>query len=556
MVRANCRCLRQPWWQFVANWRISCLWEEKGFALGAPDTESALGKLKLDPFITDESSPAELITTHISWVLRGPNKVIKLKRPVHYEFLDFSTLHARHTACLEELRVNQSLAPDVYGGLLTLSWDGGQPTFGEKGKVMDYAVLMRRLADEGAASVRLAEGRLSLAHIEALAQRLAAFYKAAPRVDAAAEPETVARLFLRNFDELHHLQADGVTHAQIAEVRERAISCLKALRDRLEHRLQIGASCDGHGDLRLEHVYFEGPSLLPIVIDAVEFNTAFRCGDRALDAAFFAMELELAGSPDVAAWFWSCLARSLNDYSFYPLIDLYVMYRASVRAKVAAITGMATDAPAEKRAKKQRESVALWDLARRAALGLHAGSPSVVCVGGVVGAGKSFLADTLGPHLYGAVVSSDRMRKALAGLAPTQRARAEHYTEAFSQRTLQAMLGAAQDVLASGRTVVLDATFRTASWRSAFAQLASKHHAPFLFVQAHCSDEIIRERLRARATEPSVSDAREEQLDSISKQFEAPTELATREHLVANTEGSLADVLAQVRQRLSSWVPN
>ena len=110
-------------------------------------------------------------------------------------------------------------------------------------------------------------------------------------------------------------------------------------------------------------------------------------------------------------------------------------------------------------------------------------------------------------------------------------------------------------MLASGRTVVLDATFRTASWRSAFAQLASKHQAPFLFVQAQCSEELIRERLRARATQPSVSDVGEEQLDSLSKQFEAPTELATREHLMANTEGSLAHVLAQVPERLAAWVP-
>ena len=480
--------------------------------------------------------------------------MIKLKRPVHHEFVDFSTLQARHTACLEELRVNKGLAPDVYAGLLTVRWDGVQPAFSEKGEVMDFAVVMRRLADEGAASVRLAEGRLSLAHVEALACRLAAFYKAAPRVDAAGEPETVARLILRNFDELEHLQADGVTHAQITEVRERAVLCLKALRRRLVNRWQTGTICDGHGDLRLEHVFFEGPSLLPVVIDAVEFDPVLRCGDRALDAAFFAMELELAERPDIAAWFWSCLARTLNDYSFYPLIDLYVMYRASVRAKIAAIVGMAADASCEKRLKKQSETVALWALSKRAAFGLHAGLPAVVCVGGVIGAGKSFLADTLAPQLYGAVVASDRVRKALAGLEPTQQAGAEHYTAAFSQRTLKAMLDAAQDVLASGRTVVLDATFRTASWRSAFVQLASKHNAPFLFVQAHCSEEIIRERLRARATQSSVSDAGEEQFDAISKQFEAPTEFATREHLVANTEGSLAHVLAQVQQRLGAWV--
>ena len=299
-------------------------------------------------------------------------------------------------------------------------------------------------------------------------------------------------------------------------------------------------------------MFFEGLSLSPIVIDAVEFNLAFRCADRALDAAFFAMELELAERPDMAAWFWSCLARALNDYGFYPLIDLYVMYRAAVRAKVAAIVAMAADASPEKRAKKQRESIALWALSKRAAFGLHAGSPAVVCVGGVVGAGKSFLADALAPPLHGAVVASDRVRKALAGLEPMQPASAEHYTPAFSQATLKAMVDAAQDVLASGRTVILDATFRAASWRSAFAQLASKHQAPFLFVQAHCSEATTRERLRTRATHPSVSDAREEQLDSISKQFEAPSELATQEYLVANTEGSLEDVLEQVQQRLGS----
>ena len=216
-----------------------------------PSTASALEQLKLDPFITEGGPPAELITTHISWVLRGPNKVIKLKRPVRYEFLDFSTLQARHTACLEELRVNTRLAPDVYAGLLTLRWDGLQPVFGETGEVMDFAVAMRRLPDEGAAPVRLAAGQLSLAHIDALACRLGAFYKTAPRADVAGEPETVARLILRNFDELEHLQAEGVTRSQIAEVRERAVLLLEALRGRLIDRWQGGTICEGHGDLRL-----------------------------------------------------------------------------------------------------------------------------------------------------------------------------------------------------------------------------------------------------------------------------------------------------------------
>jgi uncharacterized protein len=528
------------------------------------DTAFALAYLKSDPVLVDGGPPAELITTHMSWVLRSSTWVVKLKRPVSYDFADYSTIEARHKACLEELRLNSRLAPDVYVGLLSLHWEQGRPCFQTQPletqpgtqatqpgtRAADYAVLMRRLKDEDALSVRLVDGTLSLCHLEALATRLAHFYTNTTQVAESGDWDAVAGVVRRNFQEIRHLGQTVISASQVELVAVRTEAILNRLKGRLLSRVQRGAIRDGHGDLRLEHVYFEGQSLTPIIIDCVEFEPAFRHGDLALDAAFFAMELELADRGDLAAYFWSCLARSLQDYSFYPLIDFYVSYRAAVRSKVAALVADAADTQKDKRLKKGKEALALWGLAERASLGLHPGCVAVVCVGGLVGAGKSSLADALIPLLRGPSISSDRVRKSLAGIAPTQPGSAEIYGERSTALTLATMLSAAEDVLASGRPVILDATFRSPAWRGAFRELAKKHRAPFLFVEARCNEAQLRERLRGRETASSVSDARETHLEMIAALFEPPIELPASECFVVHTDQPIAPALIQITKRL------
>ncbi|MCG5051955.1 MAG: AAA family ATPase [Myxococcales bacterium] len=492
----------------------------------------------------------ELITTHISWVLRGRRDVFKLKRPVRYAFVDFSSPEQRRHACEEEVRLNTRLAPDVYGGVVPVYRAQGKLSFVGPGEVVEHAVRMRRLNDADSCRERLARNALSPEHLAALAQRLAAFYRCAPLASAFGTPERLRALVLDNFDEIARVPEFPAPARSIARLRAHAASHLEKLLPRLDARHDGGAVRDGHGDLRLEHVYFEGDALVPVVIDAVEFEPAFRGSDMALDVAFFAMELEDAGRADLAAWLWSCFARALQDYGFYPLIDTFVMYRAAVRAKVAALT--AVGAPAHVRRRKRDEARRLFALAERAGHDHHTGRPAVICVGGLVGAGKSVVAEALARAIVGPVISSDHTRKALAGVSPDQQAAPAHYTAAFSDATLQAMRAHATLVLESHRPVVLDATFRSRAWRDEARALATAQGVPFLFVEATCQESVLRARLRARQARPGVSDAREAQLDDLLRTFEPLSELPAAVHLRVDTEQPLADALAAVTARLAS----
>lgn len=498
--------------------------------MGFAPIDRALTQLLCERRQTIDVPGVELITTHISWVLRTREEVFKCKRPVHYDFVDFSSRQARAQACEEEVRLNRRLAPDVYRGVRSVGVCHGQahvmddPSPGPAGaEVIDHVVHMRRLADADAAHVRLREGRLGSAQVRALATRLAAFYGELPL--CAGEDFTC--LACTNLRELAHASAGApqvVPPGEVAALLETTRVQLAALHVCLGRR---GAhTCDGHGDLRLEHIYFEQDAAAPLLIDAVEFQPAFRRGDWALDVAFAAMELLLAGRDDLAAELWSHLAEARGDYGFYPLVDAYVMHRAAVRTKVALLALQNGGAASASQEQSQREACQrLWRTAVQAGARRHRGRAAVVCVGGVVGSGKSHVAQHLVPRLLAPRVSSDITRKRLAGLAASAQGTAELYTLDRSRLTLEAMVADARAVLRGGRAVILDATFRSRAWRQAARALADREGVPFIFVHTVCADDVLRTRLRVRTTGPQVSDARESLLPQIRAEWEELTDV-------------------------------
>jgi predicted kinase len=313
-------------------------------------------------------------------------------------------------------------------------------------------------------------------------------------------------------------------------------------------RREQGRVRDGHGDLRLEHVYFEGDQIL--VIDAIEFNERFRIADVAADVAFLAMELDARDRPDLAASFLADFALETADYDLYAVADFYLSYRAWVRAKVASFLANDPSTGPEKAQRKSREAARLFALARRYGEP-PAKAAAVLAVGGLIGAGKSTLAHALGRAFGSPVVDSDRTRKALVGIPPTTPASAEAYSEEFTRQTYVELFRRADVVLRSGRGVILDASFRNRDLRLQARDLAIRHGRPFRFVEAICDDLTLRARLRARAaTGGSVSDATEELLDRFRREFESVTELLADEHVPVNTTLPPPAQVEAVRQRL------
>ncbi|MGH7307373.1 MAG: AAA family ATPase [Candidatus Rokuibacteriota bacterium] len=488
-----------------------------------------------------------LITTHISWVFLTDHEVWKLKRPVDYGFLDYTTVDRRRHFCQEELRLNRRLAPDVYLDVEPVRQDGGRYSFLARGPIVDYAVRMRRLSDEASAEALLGRGALTHERLSRLASRLAAFYTTAASAPTFGSLDILRANVDENFTQVQPFVGRFVAPDTFQTVRAWQLGRLERDANEFERRRAQGRVREGHGDLRLEHVYFERAQ--PIIIDAIEFSERFRNGDVAADVAFLAMELDARSHPDLAAHFLAAFAMDSDDYDLYAVIDFYLAYRAWVRAKVACFLAADPSSGPEKAQRKAQEARRLFALARAYSEPHRTGRP-VIAVGGLIGAGKSTLAEALGRSLGLPVIASDRTRKALAGVPAMQPAPASAYSEAFSAQTYDELFRRAAVVLRSGRGVILDATFRERDARLRAQKLAHHHQRPFRFVEAICDDATLRQRLRSRATSVAVSDATEDLLDQIRREFEPVTELANDEHLPVSTTQPVATQVQTVRGTL------
>jgi hypothetical protein len=474
------------------------------------------------------------VTTHISWVFLTDREVWKLKRPVDYGFVDYTTLDRRRRFCEDEVRLNRRLAPDVYLGVVPVRLSPQGHGFGPDGDIVDYAVRMRRLPDEGSADALVRRGALTPEHLTRLAARLARFFADAPPAPKAGAIEVIRDNVTENFAQAEPFVGRFVSRETFDAVRGWQFGILEREPGRFRARVARGRIRDGHGDLRLEHVYFEDD---PIVIDCVEFNARLRSGDAAADVAFLAMELTARSRIDLAELFLADFALASDDHDLYGVVDFYAGYRAWVRGKVAAFLAADPSTLQEKAVRKAEEARTLFALAR-SYTETQTGAPPVVAVGGLIGSGKSTLAEALGRATGAPVISSDRTRKALAEVRATERAPDSAYAAAFSARTFDELFRRAAVVLGSGRGVVLDATFRERELRLRAKDLARRHGRRFLFAETVCDEATLRERLRRRAAGPSVSDAGEALLERVRAEFEPVTELGTGEHVRVDTSGT------------------
>ncbi len=499
-----------------------------------------------------------LIETHISWVLMGP-EVYKVKKPVRLPFLDFSTCSLRERACRNELRVNRRLAPRTYLDVVPIRSSEGRCSFGGEGATVDWAVRMRRLDDDGRADVLLGHDALERGHVDALARGLAEFHGGArtgQEITACGAPDRIERNVIENFEALRGADETLVPEDVVADVERWQLSFVRGRRELFEARMAHGAIRDGHGDLRLEHVFFEEGHGDFEIIDAIEFDDRYRFGDVAGDVAFLAMDLARLGRVDLAERLLATYAREANDFELYRLVDFYESYRACVRAKIALASARregATALEVERARAESRRYLLLADTSRRRSLL----EPVLVIVGGGIASGKSTLAARLGEILSAPVIDTDRTRKHMLGVSPTTPRAAGPwkgpYAPSFGRAVYEEMFRRADAVLASGRSVVLDASFRTAAIRAAARALAVTHNLRFRVVECVAPEESRRERLVVRRRTPNPSDATLEVFEAFASGWEPYVELCPTEHVKVDTDGPLEDSVAQAMRAIDGW---
>lgn len=504
----------------------------------------------------------ELIETHISWVFLRADEVFKVKKPVDLGFLDFTSPEKRRAACEAEVELNRRLAPGVYLGVVPVTReDDGRHGFGGDGEAVDWAVKMVRLDDASRADALLERGRLGFDDVEALAEQVADFHARSarrPEIDRFGETEHIAVNVVENFEQTRESLGRYLEPAACVEIEAWQRNFLAAQGELFERRIREGRVRDGHGDLRLEHVYFDErrEPVRATIVDCIEFNDRFRYADVCADVAFLAMDLAWHGRVDLAEAFLAAYALAANDYDLYPLVDFYESYRAFVRGKIATFGAADTELPVRARERHEAEARRYFLLAlaseRRSLL-----PPAVVAVGGIIASGKSTVARHLARELGAPVVEADRTRKFLSGVEPEEKMHVPAwqgpYTPERTEEVYRELRRRAGAVLEGRRPVVLDASFRSRSRRAEVREFARERGVPFYFVECRAGAAVCRGRLERRAREGGVSDGRLEIFDDFAASWQEVDELGASEHLALDTERPLAESLDALREFVATW---
>jgi len=296
----------------------------------------------------------KLIETHISWVILTKSLAFKIKKPIKYPFLDFSTLEKRKFYCESELHLNRHLT-DIYLDVIPIKYRDGFFLGKGKGDIVDYAVQMKRLQAPKKMDEMIRSNRITTTHINKLAEKISVFHRKAEIISTPFNLAQSKQIFNDILDILpwakEHL--DNRYSSLIKEAVSYSNSFLEQLKDHIEHRIQHGFKRDGHGDLHAKNIFLYKD---PIIFDCIEFNDNYRQIDVLNEVAFFCMDLEAFGRWDLSRHFmeryvelFPCMNTSKDEQLFI----YYKFYRASVRAKVNALRAIqASEEDSEEYAKE------------------------------------------------------------------------------------------------------------------------------------------------------------------------------------------------------------
>ncbi|MEU6747799.1 AAA family ATPase [Spirillospora sp. NPDC046719] len=436
---------------------------------------------------------AAVSETHSGVVFFVGDRAYKLKKPLDLGFLDFSTRERREHACHEEIRLNRRFAPDVYLGVCDVH--------GPDGDVRDHLVAMRRMpADRRLSTLVKAHEPVEDA-LRDTARVLAAWHAEAPRgpqISAQETRDAVRSRWNDGFQQVRALPGRAVADPAATEIERLATAFLAGREPLFNARIAEGRVVDGHGDLLATDVFCldDGPRIL----DCLEFDERLRWLDGLDDASFLAMDLERLGAPDLAERFIGWYTEFAADPAPPSLRHHYVAYRAFVRAKVACLRHAQGDDHAA------AEARGYADLALRH---LRAGKVDLVLVGGLPGTGKTSLAGALADRLGCTLLSSDRVRKELAGISPETPAATPYgtgiYTPEWSRRTYRELAERAARLLRLGETVILDASWTDKAERDLIAAVARREHADLVALRCDAPEALAAERIRQRTH--GISDA-------------------------------------------------
>ncbi len=475
----------------------------------------------------------EVVETHISWVLLTGRYAYKLKKPVNFGFVDFSTLEKRRFFCQEELRLNRRLAPEWYLDVVPITGSVDRPRWRGSGPTIEYAVKMRQFPHDARLDLVLARGELTPERLDALVRTVADFHGRAAVAGPDTPfgtPERVAERIRENLVTIQERVMDPAEQPRIQELARDSEAGYAVLAATFAGRKRDGFIRECHGDLHLGNVAWVDDE--PLIFDCIEFNEDLRWIDVMSEIAFLVMDLSDRGAAALAHRALNAYLEATGDYAGLRVFAYYHAYRALVRAKVACLAlppaGPPAGADDAARARLTAEYRGYLDLASRSSTD---GPAFLAITCGVSGSGKTTVAQAVVEELGAIRIRSDVERKRLFGLPPRARTGAGLdegvYAPDAGVRTYAKLGELARAVLDAGFPVVVDAAFLAAAQRRTLRAVAELRRVPFVILDARAPEAVLRARVVERARHGY--DASDADLAVLDRQLTTRDQLDTDE---------------------------
>lgn len=506
-----------------------------------------------DKLINFESFPFKIsqlkvIQTHISYVFITDEFVYKIKKPVNFGFLDFTTLKKRKYFCEREVELNRRLSPEIYLGVVPVTERNGNFEFEGKGKIVEYAVKMKKLPEEGMMKELLQKGEITEKHIDLIVNILVPFYKSAEtgeKVNPYGSIETIFYNTNENFEQTKNFVGVALTEEKYNHIINYNNTFIEQKKELFGKRIKEGFIRDGHGDLYSANICFDDLRKV-YIFDCIEFNERFRCGDVCCDISFLAMDLDYHRYKNLSKYFIETYIEKSKDKDIYELLNFYKCYRAYVRGKIGCFTYASSEISEEERKRALESAQRYFDLAYYYAGGI----PKIIVFFGLSGTGKTFLSQNILKKIPAVYIASDITRKKLLNLDPNKHYYAQFekgiYSPEITLKTYEKMIEMTIEEVSYGRDVVLDATFREKKFRDLLRKRLKNVKAKVYWILCTAKDEVVKERIFKRTLENTYSDALWDIYILQKKNFEFPNDCDPL--LILNTSGSLESLLNEIFQ--------
>ncbi|MEO0091492.1 MAG: AAA family ATPase [candidate division WOR-3 bacterium] len=444
--------------------------------------QSFISQLLKPQFWGDDVKEVKLIQTHTSWVFLTGKYAYKIKKPVFFGFLDYTSISAREYFCHEEFRINQRLAPEIYYEVIPVyrkdSFITIFPHKNESYEIIDYAIKMRELPQDAIMTNCLKNNQVTYSTIDEIAKIIARFHRESESNETLhkfGSLEIVKYNWDENFVQTEEFQDITISKKIFLRIQKSVEKFMSEHQKLFDHRIQDNKIKQCHGDLHSRNIFVADKVY---IFDCLEFNPRFACSDVASEVAFFVMDLEFYNHKELADFFIARYLHYTNDWEMLKLLDFYKCYRAYVRGKVTSFN--LKDPGISKQDKKQAQTSAqaYFELAYKYAQNFF-NQPKLIMIMGLPGVGKTYLAQHLSKEIQSYHLCTDIIRKEITN-TPIEMHRFEGYgkgiyTFEVSKQTYEEMYHRTTNYLRQRKSCIVDATFSLQKSRDKVKAIAKKN---------------------------------------------------------------------------------